>query len=63
MLHGAVYIPGKTIQKLDATDVLYGFYLLHRGHRGVVVTHSPPTASSEVGSLNPRPYVGKLVLA
>ena len=31
------------------------------GHGGAVVTHSPPT--SEVCSSNPRPYVGKLVVA
>ena len=31
------------------------------GHGGEVVTHSPPT--SEVSGSNPRPYVGKLVVA
>ena len=30
-------------------------------HEGAVVTHLPPT--SEVGGSNPRPYVGKLVVA
>ena len=30
-------------------------------HSGEVVTHSPRT--SEVGSSNPGPYVGKLVVA
>ena len=30
-------------------------------HGDTVVTHLPPT--SEVGSSNPRPYVGKLVVA
>ena len=32
-----------------------------RGHFGAVVTHSPPT--SEVGSSNPGPYVGRLVVS
>ena len=32
-----------------------------RGHGGTVVTHLPPT--SEVGSSNPEPYVGKLEAA
>ena len=32
-----------------------------RGHGGTVVTHSPPTA--EVSNANPRPYVGKLMVA
>ena len=32
-----------------------------RGHGGSVVTHLPPI--SEVSSLNPGPYVGKLVVA
>ena len=31
------------------------------GHGGAVVTHSPPTP--EVCRSNPRPYVGKLVVA
>ena len=32
-----------------------------QGHGGAVVTHSAPT--SEVCGSNPRPYVGKLVVA
>ena len=31
------------------------------GNGGAVVTHSPPT--SEVGSSNPKPYVGKMVVS
>ena len=30
-------------------------------HGGAVVTHSPP--SSEVGGLNPVPYMGKFIVA
>ena len=38
-----------------------GFRTIYRGHGGAVVTHSPPTF--EVSSLNPGPYVRKLVVA
>ena len=52
-----------TRSKLNDAEVircyLYIFSLFC--HDGVVVTHSTPT--SEVGSSNPRPYVGKLVIA
>ena len=40
-----------------------GWHIQHalRGHRGIVVTHMPLT--SEVRGSNPRPHVGKLVVA
>ena len=47
------------------TKKKYGFsYLLiitFGGHSGIVVTYLPPT--SEVGGLNPGPFVGKFVVA
>ena len=50
---------------LKEFEVLYPlvvFYITDtEGHSGAVVTHSPPT--SEVSGSNPRPYVGKLVVA
>ena len=52
-----------TRSKLNDADVitcyLYIFSMFYHG--GVVVTHSPPT--SEVGGSNPKPYVGKMVIA
>ena len=52
-----------TRSKLNYADVircyLYTFSMFCLG--GVEVAHSHPT--SEVGSSNPRPYVGKLVIA
>ena len=52
-----------TNSKLNDVDVikcyLYTFSMFC--HDGVVVTHSSPTTA--VGGSNPRPYVGKLVVA
>ena len=52
-----------TRSQLNDADIircyLYTFSIF--SHGGVVITHSAPT--SEVGGSNPRPYVGKLVIA
>ena len=37
------------------------YWYLYRGHGGAVVVHLPPT--SEVGGSNPRPHVGKFLVA
>ena len=43
-------------------DLIYLSLLsLSGGHSGTVVIYLPPT--SDVGCSNPRPYVGKLVVA
>ena len=42
-------------------DYVISLYSERGDHCAAVVTHSPPTP--EVGSSNPGPYVGKLVVA
>ena len=42
-------------------DLTFDLAVVTGGHGDAVVTHAPP--NSEVGSSNPEPYVGKLVVA